>query len=91
MNGNMQIDDNMPEDLKNAINFLNEHNFTPEDYDPNLGDIQLEEVDGSFGTTGSSDLQTDESNENENENEVKPIANFSEASNVDLDDLESMF
>ncbi len=97
MDNNIQIEDNMPAGLKNAINYLNSHNVTAadlENFDVNDDDeMDLVKIDGDFLGEGydSSDVEYDGvDNVEVDDSEFTPV-DFGEASNLDLDDLDSVF
>lgn len=80
MSEQIPIDENMPEDLKVAINYLNENNISLTDK-LDVDDSEIEELDD------------EEFDGNVSEEDIVPIMedDIEESDNVDMSDLDSIF
>lgn len=80
MSEQIPIDENMPEDLKIAINYLNENNISLTDK-LDVDDNEVEELDD------------EEFDGNVSEEDIIPIMedDIEESDNVDMSDLDSIF
>lgn len=80
MSEQIPIDENMPEDLKIAINYLNENNISLTDK-LDVDDSEIEELDD------------EEFDGNVSEEDIIPIMedDIEESDNVDMSDLDSIF
>lgn len=81
MNEPIPIDDNMPDKLKNAINYLNENNISLTDkIEVDFGDDDEDQGDGFDGFVSGDDMNDTEFEEDDIYEE-----------DVDLSDLDSIF
>ena len=89
MDSKIPINNNMPDDLKAAINYLNTNNISLTDtFDD---DEELDNVDVNFGNVDLSDTEIDDSDD-EVSGQDADLSDISfEEDNVDVDDLDSMF
>ena len=90
MDGQIPVNNNMPDDLKAAINYLNTNHISLTDTFEDDEEID-NNVDTNFGGVDLNDTEIDDSDEDVDvEDESLSDIKFGE-DNVDVDDLNSMF